>query len=164
MTDDRNAVAREGLQRAMNLHARGDIDEALALAHQAIEADPAFGEAWAYIGNTLVTRKRRFAEGLEALRRAVALSPDDVAVRYTSGWCQEFVANALARPKRPHQPVEQSAEQLYAAAKQTMLKALELDPDDQMRGDIEDILDVIANATGEPWDLGEYERAAPRPR
>ena len=28
---------------------------------------------------------------------------------------------------------------------------------------VEDILDVIAKVTGEPWDLGEYARAAPRP-
>jgi len=37
-------------------------------------------------------------------------------------------------------------------------------PDSGLRGDVEDILDVIAKATGEPWDEGWIERAAPRPR
>ena len=45
-----------------------------------------------------------------------------------------------------------------------LLRALTLEPDDKLRGDVEDILDVIAKATGEPWDEGLYERAAPRPR
>ena len=31
-------------------------------------------------------------------------------------------------------------------------QALALDPEPQLRGDIEDILDVVANATGVPWD------------
>ena len=57
------------------------------------------GEAWAYIGNTLVTRKRRFADGIAALELATTLCADDAAVWYTLGWCREYAANALARPK-----------------------------------------------------------------
>ncbi len=155
---------REHLRRAMALHTRGEIDAALAEADAAVAGSPAFGEAHAYIGNTLVTRKRRFADGLAALDRAVATLPADPVVRYTSGWCREFVANELARPKRPHQPVDADAPALYAAARAEFLAALELDPDDQVRGDIEDMLDVIAAATGEPWDESLVARAKPRER
>ena len=42
--------------------------------------------------------------------------------------------------------------------------ALALDPDEKLRGDVEDMLSAISNATGEPWDEGMVERAAPRPR
>jgi tetratricopeptide (TPR) repeat protein len=156
--------ARALLQRAMALHTAGEIDEALAAAEKATGLAPEFGEALSYLGNTLVTRKRRFADGLAALDLAVAAAPDDPTIAYTAGWCQEFVANALERPKGPHQPVEASVEDLYAAAKAHMLRALELDPDDGLRGDIEDILDVIAAATGEPWSDEEVTRAAPRAR
>ena len=152
------------LQRAMTLHAGGEIDAALAAAEEAVGLDPTFAEAHAYLGNTLVTRKRRFADGLAALERARAVAPRDATIAYTTGWCLEFVANALARPKAAHQAVTASAEELYAAARAVMLEALELDPDDQLRGDIEDILDVIAATTGEPWSDEEVTRAAPRAR
>lgn len=164
MTAHISERARDRLRHAMALHERGDIDGALAEAEQAIADSPAFGEAHAYLGNTLVTRKRRFADGVAALDSAVAALPDDPTVRYTSGWCREFIANELARPKRPHQAVDGEAGDFYAAARAEFLTALTLDPDDQVRGDIEDMLNVIASATGEPWDLGEYERVPPRPR
>jgi tetratricopeptide (TPR) repeat protein len=156
--------ARARLRQAMALHTHGDVDGALAEAEQAIADSPEFGEAHAYLGNTLVTRKRRFADGVAALDRAVAALPGDPAVRYTSGWCREFIANELARPKRPHQAVDGDADAFYAAARAEFLIALTLDPDDQVRGDIEDMLNVIASATGEPWDLGEYPRVKPRER
>lgn len=164
MADDVSDRARDRLRHAMALHERGDIDGALAEAEQAIADSPSFGEAHAYLGNTLVTRKRRFADGVAALDRAVAALPDDPTVRYTSGWCREFIANELARPKRAHQAVDGDADAFYGAAREEFLTALTLDPDDQVRGDIEDMLDVIASVTGEPWDEGEYPRTKPRAR
>ena len=155
---------RERLRNAMALHARGEIDAAIAEAEQAVAGSPEFGEAHAYLGNTLVTRKRRFADGLAELDRAVELLPRDAGVRYTSGWCREFVANELARPKRPHQAVDKDAAAFYADARAEFLTALTLDPDEQTEGDIEDMLDVIANATGEPWDETLRVKPKPRPR
>lgn len=152
--------ARAQLREAMARHAAGDSDAALAAARAAVAAAPALGEAWAYLGSTLVTRKRRFADGIAALERAVALCPEDAAIWYTLGWCREFAANALARPKGGRvragdQPAAEDAATLYARAKQAMLHALTLDPEPGLRGDIEDILDVIASATNAPWREGE---------
>ncbi len=152
--------ARARLREAMARHAAGDIDGALAMVRAAVEGAPAFGEGWAYLGSTLVTRKRRFAEGIAALERAAVLCPEDAAIWYTLGWCREFAANALARPKGGRvragdQPAAEDAGTLYARAKQAMLHALTLDPEPGLRGDIEDILDVIASATNEPWRAGE---------
>ncbi|MEX2445981.1 MAG: hypothetical protein WD734_01470 [Dehalococcoidia bacterium] len=156
--------ARDALRQAMTLHARGKVDDALRQAEHVVERWPDYGQALSYLGQTLVTRKRRFAEGLAVLDRAVAAAEEDPYVQYTAGWCREFVADAIDRPKGAHQPVEEQPPTLYAQARAHMLRALELDPDDQLRGDVEDILDVISKATGEPWDEGEYARAAPRPR
>jgi tetratricopeptide (TPR) repeat protein len=155
---------RHQLRSAMTLHGLGQIDAALKIAEEAVERWPDYGQALSYLGQTLITRKRRFADGLAILARAVAAAPHDPYILYTAGWCEEFIANALERPKGAHQPVGEHPRYYYAQAKQHMLAALALDPEDKLRGDVEDILDVIAKATGEPWDLGEYERAAPRPR
>jgi len=155
---------RHQLRSAMTLHGLGQVDAALAIAEKIVQKWPAYGQALSYLGQTLVTRKRRFADGLTILERAVEAAPADPYILYTLGWCEEFVANALDRPKGAHQPVERRAADYYARAKTHMLAALALEPEDKLRGDVEDILDVIAKATGEPWDLGEYERAAPRPR
>lgn len=150
MTDPEDAATL--LQRAMALHGAGDIDEALATAERAVAASPGFAAAHAYLGNTLVTRKRRFAAGLAAMQRASSLAPDDPGILYTLGWCQEFVANALERPRGRPQPVDETPEALYAAAHDVLLQALTLDPEAGLRADIEDILDVIAAVTGVPWE------------
>jgi tetratricopeptide (TPR) repeat protein len=150
------------------LHAAERIDEALTAAREALALDPTLGEAHAYAGNTLVTRRRAFEEGIAELERAAALRPDDPGIWYTLGWCQEFAANALAHPRtsRREAPLRFSADQLYAAARTSMLRALTLDPEQGLRGDIEDILDVIAKETGVPWAPEDREggamRAAPR--
>lgn len=156
--------ARAALRHAMDLHARGEIDAALGRAREVIARWPQFAPALSYAGQTLVTRRRRFAEGLALLDRAVAADGTDPYILYTAAWCREFVANAIERPKGAHQPVADPPAALYARAREELLRALTLEPDDQLRGDVEDILDVIAKATGEPWDEEWRIRAAPRPR
>jgi tetratricopeptide (TPR) repeat protein len=136
----------------MALHSAGEIDRALEEGRSAVALAPDFADAHAYLGNTLVTRKRRFRDGLEAMDRAAELAPDDPAILYTAGWCHEYVANALERPRTRHQSVPQDAATLYAMARDYFLRALRANPDDQLRGDIEDMLDVVAAATGEPWE------------
>ena len=158
------AEQQRALRAAMTLHAQGDIDAALAAAEAVLARWPDYGQALSYLGQTLVTRKRRFADGLAVLDRAVAAAGDDPYILYTAGWCREFVANALERPKGAHQNVAQRPDELYAQARADMLRALALGPDEGLRGDIKGILDVIASATGEPWDEGLVERAAPRAR
>ncbi len=144
--------ARELLKRAMAQHSAGEIDRAIETGRQAIERLPTFADGHAYLGNTLVTRKRRFRDGLDAMDRAAELAPEDPAILYTAGWCHEYVANALERPRTRHQAVGVDAPSLYATAKAYFLRALNADPDDQLKGDIEDMLDVVAAATGEPWE------------
>ncbi len=156
--------ARTAFRAAMDLHAAGEIDMAIEAAEAVVTRWPGFGEALSYLGQTLVTRKRRFADGLAVLGRAVEASPADPYVVYSAGWCTEFVAEELRRPKRAHQPVDGDAAWHYAAAKTLFLHALALDPDEKLRGDVEDMLSAISSATGEPWDEGMVERAAPRPR
>ncbi len=167
MPDEVNAPSMEAaqaLRHAMQLHAGGQIDAALAQASEVVERWPEYAQAFSYLGQTLVTRKRRFADGLAVLDRAVELGGNDPYILYSAAWCREFAANAIERPKGAHQAVKEKPAQLYAKAHDELLRALTLDPDDKLRGDVEDILDVIAKATGESWDEGLYERAAPRPR
>jgi len=145
-------AARTALQRAMALHSGGEIDAALAAAEESVALVPGYADAHAYLGNTLVTRKRRFRDGLAAMMRAAELAPGDAAILYTAGWCHEYVANALERPRARHQQVEADAPSLYATAHQYFRRALAANPDAQLKGDIEDMLDVVAAATGEPWE------------
>jgi len=162
--------AKQALRQVMQSHAAGDVDGALAAVAEIVERWPDYGQARSYLGQTLVTRKRRFADGIAELDRAVEVAGDDPYILYTAGWCREFVANALAsigtKPKGgAHQQVEQSADDLYASAHDLFMRALEAGPDDQLLGDIEDMLTVISKVTGIPWDGGEeIEHAPPRPR
>jgi tetratricopeptide (TPR) repeat protein len=158
--------ARAALRAVMQSHAGGDIDVAIAAVEAVVAQWPDYAQARSYLGQTLVTRKRRFADGIEELDRAVAICHDDPYILYSAGWCREFIANALAKPKGgAHQPVALTSDQLYASANALFLRALHADPDDQLQGDIEDMLTVISKVTGVPWDDGEeVERATPRAR
>ena len=158
--------ARLALRQVMQSHAGGDIDQALAAVRSIVERWPQYAQARSYLGQTLVTRKRKFADGIAELDRAVEVGSDDAYILYSAGWCREFVANAMATGKGGgHQAVEGTAEEMYASANELFLRALDADPDDQLLGDIEDMLTVISKVTGVPWDGGEeIEHAPPRPR
>jgi len=161
---EQEQAARARLAEAMAAHGRGEIDVALAAAGEAAALCPSLAAAHAYLGNTLVTRKRRFADGLAALQRAVEHAPRDATTWYTLGWCREYAAHAIERGRGSYQPPGADSPALYAAAREALLHARSLDPDAALLGDIEDMLDVIASATGEPWNEALVTRAAPRSR
>ncbi|HXF52429.1 MAG TPA: hypothetical protein VNM43_12190 [Dehalococcoidia bacterium] len=113
--------------------------EAVRLAREAIAADPALVEAREYLGTTLVTRLRRFSEGIAELERALELAPDSASLLYALGWCCEFVANALRRdPAR-----RDEAEALYERAATYLRRCLALNPEGKLREDAEDLLDIV---------------------
>jgi tetratricopeptide (TPR) repeat protein len=132
--------AKALLMRAHALHAERRIDDALAAARQAIEVEPAYVDAWSFLGTTLVTRKLAFAEGLTALEQAESLAPDDAGIVYGLGWCYEFVAYRLERqPGTPYRdPVE-----LYRLAASRLQRCIELEPEQGLREDAEDLLAAI---------------------
>ncbi len=132
-------AARDSLKAAMVLHAQGDIDGALAEARNAIEAAPTFAEAHSYLGSTLITRKGRFAEGLDALEQAEAASPDDATLQYTLGWCCEFVAHRVSRRRQAGLDLDE----LYRRAEAHLRRCLELRPDAKIRDDAKDLLSSI---------------------
>tara|TARA_B100000029_G_C17608988_1_gene968589 strand:+ start:934 stop:1401 length:468 start_codon:yes stop_codon:yes gene_type:complete len=143
--------AQRYLKSAMQYHAKSSIQSAIKMVHKAIAIDPDFAEAYAYLGNTLVTRTRQFDQGLQALRHAVKLAPEDATILYTTGWCEEYIANALEKPRHKHQAVPENSKELYIKARLHFLEALKLTSDLQLIGDIEDMLDVVSAATGQPW-------------
>ncbi len=123
----------------MVLHAKGDIDAALAEARKAVELAPDFADALSYLGSTLITRKGAFTEGLAEMAKAGNAAPDDPTVRYTMGWCCEFVSHRLRR--KPVAGVD--ADDLYRQAEHHLQRCLELEPDDKIRDDAKDLLATI---------------------
>ena len=132
--------AREALRRAQALHAERRTDEAIREAQRALELKPDFVEALTYLGTTLITRKRAFAEGLALLERAAELAPDDPGVAYSLGWCYEFVAYRLEKQGR--QPYRDPVE-LYELAAEQLERCIDLDPEQGLKEDAQDLLDAV---------------------
>jgi len=128
------------LKQAQELHTQGRIDDAMAAARAAIEAQPDFVEAWMYLGTTLLTRRLAFPEGLAALERAFELAPDDPGVVYSLGWCYEFVAYRLE--KQATKPYRDPLE-LYRLAADRLRHCIALDPEQGLKDDAQDLLDSI---------------------
>jgi len=131
--------ARALLRQALESHGAGEIERALDQARQALELAPAFADARSYLGQTLVTRRARYAEGLAELERARGDAPDDPALQYTLGWCYEFVAHAVARRGE----VGFDAEELYEKAAAALRRCLELQPEGKLKDDAADLLASI---------------------
>jgi tetratricopeptide (TPR) repeat protein len=132
--------AIELLKRAQELHSEGHIDEALASARAAIEAQDDYVEAWMYLGTTLITRRLAFAEGLSALEHALTLAPLDAGVVYSMGWCYEFVAYRLE--KQATKPYRDPLE-LYRLAADCLRRCIALNPEQGLKEDAADLLDSI---------------------
>jgi tetratricopeptide (TPR) repeat protein len=128
------------LKQAQDLHTQGRIDDAMASARAAIEAQPDYVEAWMYLGTTLITRRLEFPEGLATLERAFELAPDDPGVAYSMGWCYEFVAYRLEKQatKAYRDPLE-----LYRLAAARLRHCIALDPEQGLKDDAQDLLDSI---------------------
>lgn len=135
--------AHSALQVARQLHTEDRLGEAIVSARRALEIDPDFVEALSYLGNTLVTRKRRYREGLALLERARDLAPVDPYSHYTLGWCYEFAAHELAGLSAPSgvPPVPV----LYRLAAAELRSCLCLHPEDDLRNDVEKLLDQITD-------------------
>jgi tetratricopeptide (TPR) repeat protein len=130
------------LLRAQALHAAGDINGAIELAHQALARDRHNIDTLVYLGTTLVTRRLAFEDGLALLERAYEDAPDDPGLNYSLGWCYEFVAYRLEKDaRRPYRdPVE-----LYELAARHLQRCIDLNPDQGLKEDAQDLLDSILN-------------------
>lgn len=140
--------ARALLMQAHELH-KDNVDAALETARRALDIDPAYVDAWSYLGTTLVTRKLAFEEGLAALERAAALAPDDAGIVYGLGWCYEFVAYRLER--QPGPPYRDPTD-LYKLAAAHLQRCIDLNPEQGLLEDAEDLraaIEVRLEARGE---------------
>lgn len=134
------STAQDSLRNAQQLHSAGRIEDAIAEARAALELEPAYVEAWMYLGTTLITRRLAFAEGLTALEHAAQLAPDDPGVAYSLGWCYEFVAYRLE--KQATTPYRDPIE-LYRLGARELQRCIDLNPEQGLKDDAQDLLDSI---------------------
>jgi tetratricopeptide (TPR) repeat protein len=90
----------------------------------------------------LVTRSRRYAEGLALIERAVGLRPDDAGLWYALGWLCEFAAHELRR--RPSTDALDPRE-LYERAAEAFRACIAMRPEGKLLDDAVDLLDHIEN-------------------
>jgi tetratricopeptide (TPR) repeat protein len=129
-------------ERARERHAARDFRESVRLLREALALAPDHVEALEMLGTTLVTRRRRYAEGLELLERTVQLRPDDPGLWYGIGWCREFAAHE-SRRRAGDPDIDPRA--LYESAADAFRRCLELKPEGKLEGDAEDLLDHVEN-------------------
>jgi len=140
---DAQQQARVLFAEAQRLQSAHDIPASVALARRALLLDPGFVEAIEHLATVLITRQRRYAEGLELIERAAALRPEDAGLWYSLGWCYEFAAHELAR--RPPAVVVLQPRALYERAADAFRRCLALHPEGKLVGDSEDLLDHVEN-------------------
>ncbi len=140
---DRVAEARALFAEAQARQSAHDITGSVSLTRRALALDPHFVEATEHLATVLVTRQRRYAEGLELIEHALALRPDDAGLWYSLGWCYEFAAHELAR--RPSPVVVLQPRALYERAAEAFRHCLSLHPEGKLVGDAEDLLDHVEN-------------------
>ena len=140
---DAQQQARVLFAEAQRLHSAHEITASVALTRRALLVDPGFVEAIEHLATVLITRQRRYAEGLELIERAAALRPEDAGLWYSLGWCYEFAAHELAR--RPPAVVVLQPRALYERAADAFRRCLALHPEGKLVGDAEDLLDHVEN-------------------
>ncbi len=90
----------------------------------------------------LITRRRRYVEGLSLIDRAVAVRPADAGIWYAAGWCYEFAAHEI---KRRATETELDPKTLYQRSADAFRRCLALHPEGKLIGDAEDLLDHVEN-------------------
>ncbi|MBI5287824.1 MAG: hypothetical protein HY873_02500 [Chloroflexi bacterium] len=115
----------------------------MALAREALALDPHCVEALDHLASILVTRQRRYEEGLALIERATTLRPDDAGLWYTHGWLHEFAAHEIKR-RRPA-GIDLEVRALYETAALSFRRCLDLRPEGKLIGDAEDLLDHVEN-------------------
>jgi tetratricopeptide (TPR) repeat protein len=135
--------ARRLFEASLEAHAARDTARAIALAREAIDADPRHAAALEHLGTLLITRRQRYAEGLAFVERAVAEREDDAGLWYSLGWCREFAAHEIARRGGATETLEPRA--LYDSAADAFRHCLDLKPEGKLVGDAEDLLDHVEN-------------------
>jgi tetratricopeptide (TPR) repeat protein len=127
---------------ALRHHAARDVSASIALTRRALELDPEYIEALEHLATLLITRRRRYAEGLSLIDRAVAARPEDAGIWYAAGWCYEFAAHEIKR-RAPDAALEPKA--LYQRSAEAFRHCLALHPEGKLVGDAEDLLDHVEN-------------------
>ncbi len=113
------------------------------MTRRAIAIDPDYVEALEHLATVLITRRARYAEGLELIERAVSLRAADAGLWYALGWCSEFAAHEIRR--HPSGAEELDPRALYERAAEAFRTCLSLHPDGKLVGDAEDLLDHVEN-------------------
>ena len=109
---------------------------------RALDLDPDYVEALEHMATHLITRSRKYAEGLALIERATALQPEDAGIWYALGWCTEFAAHELHRRASS---TELDVHTLYERAAAAFRQCLALNPEGKLVDDAEDLLDHIEN-------------------
>lgn len=112
------------------------------LSRRALALDPDYVEALEHLATTLITRQRKYAEGLQLIDRAAALRADDAGLWYSAGWLYEFAAHEIRR-RHPSPTLEPRP--LYERAAEAFRRCLALHPEGKLEGDATDLLDHVEN-------------------
>lgn len=132
--------ARELFAQSLERHRARDTAASIDLARAAVAADATCTAALEHLGMLLVTRRRRYDEGLDCIERAVALRPDDAGLWYSLGWCCEFAAHETRRGGGAD-----AGRGFYERAAAAFRRCLDLRPDGKLADDAEDLLDHVEN-------------------
>lgn len=137
---ERSPEARALFREAQARHAAHDIAASIALTKRTLALDPDHVEALEHLGMIEVSRRHHFDKGLELLKRAVDLRPDDAGLWYSLGWCFEFAADAVRRSPAGG---DAAAHDLYLRAAEAFRRCLDRGPTGKLADDAADLLALV---------------------